>query len=587
MATRTATAVVRADVVGSLLRPEYLRDARAAALAGTIDAGELRAAEDRAVLEAIALQESAGIQAITDGEYRRHGWIALIPIIDDPLFQAPVSGFEFLEADSGWRGLWKTGEGEPADTSGLPPEEPFVTRRLEVDRDIVTDEFAFLKANAHARAKYTIPAPSWHRIYWHPEHSTDAYPTSDDFIADVARILREHVVDRLVALGCDYIQIDAPNYAQWHIDPANRAAFEAHGHDMAHELVADAEFDSMVFEGLTGVTRAMHMCRGNAPGGMWAATGGYEAISKEVFPRLRNLDRLLLEYDSDRAGTFAPLADVLPSHEVVLGLVTTKDGALEDPDDLVARVEEASRYVPLERLAVSPQCGFASGVIGAMTRGAAGGEAQADRRRRPAGLGLGELLGLGAGLAQRPRPDSLLAGREDAVGVDGVLDRLGEPEVGVVAERVLLGGDVHEVEVGAVLAVPVLRGLLDEEPARVVRAARLGLVLRVEDDHRHVDEAARVRRDEDGGVVEPRPLLDEPADQIAQRDGVRPGEPGDGREADVPALLAAVPPGHRVDAEVRHSRLDALVRVLEPGERIRARACRPRPPRRGCARTPP
>jgi 5-methyltetrahydropteroyltriglutamate--homocysteine methyltransferase len=136
---------------------------------------------------------------------------------------------------------------------------------------------------------------------------------------------------------------------------------------MAHELVADAEFDSTVFEGLTGVTRAMHMCRGNAPGGMWAASGGYEAISKEVFPRLKNLDRLLLEYDSDRAGTFEPLADVLPSHQVVLGLVTTKDGTLEDPDDLVARVEEATRYVPLERLAISPQCGFASGVIGAMT----------------------------------------------------------------------------------------------------------------------------------------------------------------------------------------------------------------------------
>ena len=241
----------------------------------------------------------------------------MIPIIDDPLFRAPVSGFEFLEASSGWRDLWKTRDGEPADTSALPPEEPFVTQRLEVDRDIVTDEFAFLAANAHARAKYTIPAPSWHRFYWHPEYSTDAYPTSDDFIADVARILREHVVDRLVELGCDYIQIDAPNYAQWHIDPANRQAFEEHGHDMAHELVADAEFDSMVFEGLTSVTRAMHMCRGNAPGGMWAATGGYEAISKQVFPRLKNIDRLLLEYDSDRAGTFEPLADVLPSQEVV------------------------------------------------------------------------------------------------------------------------------------------------------------------------------------------------------------------------------------------------------------------------------
>jgi 5-methyltetrahydropteroyltriglutamate--homocysteine methyltransferase len=363
MATRTATAVVRADVVGSLLRPDYLRDAKDAMRAGTIDAGELRALEDRAVLEAIALQEDAGIEAITDGEYRRTGWIAFIPIVDDPLFRPPVSGFEFLDAKSGWRDLWKTGEGDPADTSGLPPEEPFVTRRLEVERDIVTDEYAFLKANAIVRTKYTIPAPSWHRIYWHPEYSADAYPTSDDFIRDVARVLRVHVIDRLVELGCDYVQIDAPNYAQWHIDPGNRAAFEAHGHDMAHELVADAEFDNMLFEGLTGVTRAMHICRGNAPGGMWAARGGYEVISKDVFPRLTNLDRLLLEYDSDRAGTFTPLADVLPHHQVVLGLVTTKEGALEDPANIVARVEEATQYVPLERLAISPQCGFASGEI--------------------------------------------------------------------------------------------------------------------------------------------------------------------------------------------------------------------------------
>ena len=238
------TATIRADVVGSLLRPEYLREARDAARTGTIDADELRAVEDRAVLEAIALQESAGIEAITDGEYRRTGWIAFIPMVDDPLFIAPVSGFEFLVAESGWRDLWKTGAGEPADTSGLPPEEPFVTRRLQVERDIVGDEFSFLRTNAKARTKYTIPAPSWHRIYWHADHSRDAYPTSDDFIAHIARLTREHIVDRLVELGCDYIQLDAPNYAQWHIDPDNRAAFEEHGHDMAHELVADAEFDN-------------------------------------------------------------------------------------------------------------------------------------------------------------------------------------------------------------------------------------------------------------------------------------------------------------------------------------------------------
>ena len=163
------TTIVRADVVGSLLRPEHLREAREAARVGTIGADELHAAEDRAVLEAIALQESAGIEAITDGEFRRTGWIAFIPMVDDPLFAAPVSGFEFLLAESGWRNLWKTGAGDPADTSALPPEEPFVTRRLQVERDIVGDEYSFLHANAKARTKYTIPAPSWSRIYWHAE----------------------------------------------------------------------------------------------------------------------------------------------------------------------------------------------------------------------------------------------------------------------------------------------------------------------------------------------------------------------------------------------------------------------------------
>ena len=362
MTASTRARVARADVVGSLLRPAYLRQARQGARAGTVSEADLRAAEDRAVREAISVQESAGLDVITDGELRRQSWVVTIPLREEGASHAPLAGYEFLPAEPGWWSLWKEPDGRRAQV-WTAATRPFITKGLRVVRDIVAEEYAFLKANAHGRTKFTIPAPSWHRIFWHPEYSRGAYPTSDDFIRDIVRILREHVVERLVELGCDYIQLDAPNYAQWHIDPANRAAFEEHGHDMAHELVADAELDNLVFEGLTGVTRAMHMCRGNAPGGMWAARGGYEAISKEVFPRLSNLDRLLLEYDSDRAGTFGPLADVLPTQQVVLGLVTTKDGALESPDDLVARVEEATRYVPLERLALSPQCGFASGEI--------------------------------------------------------------------------------------------------------------------------------------------------------------------------------------------------------------------------------
>ena len=158
--------------------------------------------------------------------------------------------------------------------------------------------------------------------------------------------------------------MDAPNYAQWHVDAGNRAAFESWGHDMAAELAADAEIDDTVFAGVRGIARAMHVCRGNAPGGRWLADGGYERIAEAMFPRLTNYDRLLLEFDTPRAGGFEALAHVRPSTEVVLGLFTTKRGALEDLAAVEARIREAARVIPLDRLAVSPQCGFASGEAG-------------------------------------------------------------------------------------------------------------------------------------------------------------------------------------------------------------------------------
>ena len=353
----------RADVVGSLLRPAYLREARQAVREGRMSDAELRAVEDRAVREAIALQEAAGLDVVTDGELRRNSWVVTIPLREEGAARAPLAGFEFLPADPGWWSLWKEPGGQKARV-WTSPTRPFVTRPLTVARDIVADEYAFLRAHARRRSKLTIPAPSWHRIFWHPEHSRAAYPTAEAFLRAVADYLRREVVAKIVALGGDYIQMDAPNYAQWHVDPDNRAAFEAWGHDMAAELVADAEIDDTVFAGVRGVTRAIHICRGNAPGGRWLANGGYERIAGEVFPRLANYDRLLLEYDTPRAGDFSPLRHVRPETTVVLGLLTTKQGALEDAGAVEARIREATRFIPLERLALSPQCGFASGEAG-------------------------------------------------------------------------------------------------------------------------------------------------------------------------------------------------------------------------------
>jgi 5-methyltetrahydropteroyltriglutamate--homocysteine methyltransferase len=353
----------RADVVGSLLRPEALRRARQGAREGRVTPEALRAAEDQAVREAIALQEGAGLDVITDGELRRSSWVITIPLREDAAGRAPLSGFEFLPADPGWWSLWKEPDGRRAQV-WTNPTRPFITRPIRVARDVVGDEYAFLKANARARSKFTIPSPSWHRIFWHPEYSRAAYPTPEDFLRAIAGYLREQVVPRIIALGGDYIQMDAPNYAQWHVDGENRAAFEAWGHDMAAELVADAEIDDSVFERVRGVTRAIHICRGNAPGGRWLANGGYERIAGEVFPRLTRYDRLLLEYDTPRAGDFEPLRQVRPEATVVLGLLTTKRGDLEDAALLETRIHEATRLIPLERLALSPQCGFASGEAG-------------------------------------------------------------------------------------------------------------------------------------------------------------------------------------------------------------------------------
>ena len=361
-----ANQIARADVVGSLLRPPYLLAAKQDLREGKSIEEELSALEDRAVIEAIKLQESCGIQCITDGEYRRNSWIPLVPIIDDPIHEPAVSGIEFLPVDAGWIGLWKEPTGERISRESVMEDfhmtkEAFVTGKLKLNYDIVNGEYPFLKLHAHGRIKFNVPAPSWHRIYWHKDYSTDAYKTSDDFIKAMAEFMREHIIEPLLSMDCDYIQIDAPNYAQWHIDPECREQFEQFGHDMEHELIADAEFDNMLFEGVSGITTAIHMCRGNAPRGRYLASGGYEAISKKIFPRWTNINTLLLEYDSDRAGDFKPLADTLDHHIVVLGLVSTKTKELEDKEVIIQRIKEAAEYVPLERLAISPQCGFSSG----------------------------------------------------------------------------------------------------------------------------------------------------------------------------------------------------------------------------------
>jgi 5-methyltetrahydropteroyltriglutamate--homocysteine methyltransferase len=351
MTTNQPAAMAHADVVGSLLRPAYLRQAREGVRQGQVSEAELRAAEDRAVREVIAYQEAIGLDVITDGEMRREGWNA-------PL-RAALSGFTAFPGGTGYR--WRTGDPEQnqvRDDTGRT--WPFVTEAVQVQRDVAQTEYVFLNEHASRRAKYCLPAPSYYRTHWHEERSSGAYPTAEAFLTAMRDYTRQVVRD-VVAMGCDYVQLDAPNYGRA-CDPEFQALMASQGRRGAiADLQFDVALDSSVFEeveGIDQVTRGIHICRGNSAGA-WNAQGGYEAIAADLFPRL-DVDVLLLEYDTPRAGDFGPLRHILPQHHVVLGLLTTKHGQLEDPATVEARIREAAAYVPLERLALSPQCGFAS-----------------------------------------------------------------------------------------------------------------------------------------------------------------------------------------------------------------------------------
>ena len=341
--------VPRADTVGSLLRDDAV--VRAARRSSPADSALL----NDAVRDAIRLQEEVGLDVITDGEVRRVSWAQTPRFVDAFTTIAAGAGLGPLN----WRGATQGRYGAPDSGSSPPPRYPAVIRRVSTAPRLgdMTAEYSFLARYARARTKFTLPAPSYHRRYWSATHSVAAYSSCEEYLTEVRDYLRS-VVDRLVALGCDQIQLDAPNYGSL-CDPDTRAAMIAGGRDPDGELSFDAALDSSLFDGVTGVTTALHVCRGNGPAGAWHSAGGYGTISAALFPNL-TMDRLLLEYDSDRAGGFEPLRDVRESTVVVLGLLTTKSPRLEYEGDVLARISEAAQHKSLTELALSTQCGFAS-----------------------------------------------------------------------------------------------------------------------------------------------------------------------------------------------------------------------------------
>jgi 5-methyltetrahydropteroyltriglutamate--homocysteine methyltransferase len=340
------------DVVGSLLRPPALIKAREEVEANRITQAEFKRLEDWAVDAAIALQEEAGLDVVTDGEQRRLSF-------QSQLLES-VEGVGEWDMDAFLWGDWKGVEGVVEDKSTARPKELGVTGKLRRKRHLSAEEFVYLRRRTTRIPKITLTSPSLYANLWSAEKSKAAYPTLDSFLADVVDIMRDEVAE-LVRLGATYIQIDAPHYPLL-IDPNTRAFYESQGWTLERWLGRGIEMDNAIIGSFPGVTFAFHLCRGNQHS-RWLVEGGYDLIAKPIFQNIR-AQRLMLEYDDERSGTFDPLKEAPEDKMVVLGLVTTKSPRRETVEELSARIKEATRLVPLERLGLSPQCGFATSIGG-------------------------------------------------------------------------------------------------------------------------------------------------------------------------------------------------------------------------------
>jgi 5-methyltetrahydropteroyltriglutamate--homocysteine methyltransferase len=339
----------RSDVVGSLLRPPELLAAREAHERGELGDEGLRRAENAAVDAALRLQEDAGLEVVTDGEMRRLSFQAQLP--------AAVEGYAEWGLDAF---LWGDWHSEEVGDRSLERPPIAVVGKLRRVAFPTAEEFAYARERTDRIVKVTIPSPSMLSSFWDPERSTAAYPSLEAYLSDVAELLREEV-DELVRLGCRYVQIDAPHYPLL-VDPSWRAFYESRGWPAERWLDLGLELDNHVIGERPDVTFGFHLCRGNQ-GSRWLVSGGYDWLAGRVFPRVR-AQRLLLEYDDERSGGFDPLVHVREDQVAVLGLVTTKTGRRETEEELEARIREAARFLPLERLALSPQCGFATSIVG-------------------------------------------------------------------------------------------------------------------------------------------------------------------------------------------------------------------------------
>ena len=328
----------RADQVGSLLRPKVLSDARKSFKAGNLNEQELKQIEDRCIREAVAKQEAIGLESITDGEMRRDWW-----------------HMDFMTQLDGVTAIVNPG---PifVGTEEQPPI-PSVTGKIGCSKPIMVQDFVFLNKNTTKTAKFTIPSPAMlHLRGGRNSISKQVYPEMDAFWADTAAAYRK-AIGHLADAGCSYLQLDDVSFS-YLCDPKIQDSCRKNGDDPAKlpRIYADA-ITAALKDRPAGMTVTMHTCRGNFKSS-WVASGGYEPVAEAMFSAA--VDAFFMEFDSERAGGFEPLRYLPKGKKVVLGLLTSKSPALEDIDFIKKRIEEASRYVPLENLCLSPQCGFSS-----------------------------------------------------------------------------------------------------------------------------------------------------------------------------------------------------------------------------------
>jgi 5-methyltetrahydropteroyltriglutamate--homocysteine methyltransferase len=351
---------IRNDVVGSLLRPAELKQARQRYDEGKLSLDDLRQAEDWEIRKAVRLQEELGLAVVTDGEFRRLNF--------QDSFGESVSGYDagkgslsfYEQRVEGSAPLqrWEIPTSGEARGTAVSQRRP-VVERLRLVQNIPLEEYRFVSQVAQQPAKVTLIGPDRisQRFDW--QNSKAVYRSMDDFVGDVVKIQRE-MIRGLVAAGCRYVQIDAPGYTAY-VDPPSLQAMRDRGENPEENFGRSLQADNQVLDGFN-VTFGIHLCRGNQRS-MWHREGTYDDIAERLLNELKH-DRFLFEYDTPRAGGFEPLRFLPKGKVVVLGLVSTKVPQLEKIDDLKRRIDAAGKYAPLEQLAISPQCGFSSDVVG-------------------------------------------------------------------------------------------------------------------------------------------------------------------------------------------------------------------------------